>query len=117
MAFRKLDLVQRHENFDSCVLSWQDPVLHTEKTVNGAALRVDTAVLMKDCSEISKEQLDPKLITLESMIEAGVTLDPSAVMHLMNATDVSEIQERSSQLSENLYGYLVEQKLIEPDEN
>lgn len=117
MAFRKLDLKVRHNCFCNCELNWKDPVLVTEKSTNGLALRVDTSVLMKDCKDISKEQLDPNLITLESMLEAGVTLDPSVVMNLMNITDRSELESRSSQMSENLYKYLVEQELIKSDEN
>lgn len=116
MAFRKLDLVQNHVNFDSYPLVWEDPVIHVEKSLNGAALHCFSSVLMRKCEEISKEQLDPNLITLESMLEAGVTLDPSVVMHLMDVTDKSELAQRSQELSMNLYEHLVNQGLIE-DEN
>lgn len=116
MAFRKLDLVQQHENFDFYPLSWNDPVIHVEKTLNGTALQCASSVLLKSCVDISKEQLDPNLITLESMLEAGVTLDPSVVMHLLDATDKSELAQRSQELSMNLYEHLVNQGVIE-DEN
>lgn len=117
MAFRKLDLKNRHNCFCNCQLNWKDPVIVTEKSSNGLALRVNSVVYEKSCKEISKEQLNPNLVTLESMLEAGVTLDPRVVQNFMNPTDISEIQERSSKLSENLYRVLVEQELIKLDEN
>lgn len=113
MAFRKQDLFQVHENFDSYPLVWEDPVIHVEKSLNGSALHCASSVLMKSCEEISKEQLDPNLVTLESMLEAGVTLDPTVVMHFMDVTDKAELAQRSQELSMNLYEYLVDQGLIE----
>lgn len=117
MAFRKLDLKNRHSCFCNCELNWKDPVIVTEKSTNGMALRVNSTVSEKSCKEINKEQLNPNLVTLEGMLEAGVTLDPNVVKNFMNPTDISEIQERSSKLSENLYKVLVEQELIKLDEN
>ena len=115
MAFRKLDLKERHENFCPYPLNWEDPVIVTEKSMNGVSLRVDTSVLNKSCVDISKEQLDPNLVTLEGMIEAGVTLDSTVVMHLLDKTDLSEISDKSSVMSENLYKYLLENDLIQED--
>lgn len=116
MAFRKLDLRERHENFCPYPLNWEDPVIVVEKSMNGAALRVDSSVLTKSCKDISREQMDPNLVTLEGMIEAGVTLDPSVVMHMLDKSDLSEISERSSVMSENLYKYLLDNDLITEDE-
>ena len=116
MAFRKLDLKERHENFCPYPLNWEDPVIVTEKTMNGAVLRVDSFVSTKSCKDISKEQLDPNLVTLEGMMEAGVTLDPTVVMHMLDKTDLSEILDKSSVMSENLYKYLLDNDLIQEDE-
>ena len=116
MAFRKLDLKERHENFCPYPLNWEDPVLVTAKSMNGSALRVDSSVLTKSCKDISREQLDPNLVTLEEMVEAGVTLDPSVIMHMLDKTDLSEISDKSSLMTENLYKYLLDNDLIQEDE-
>lgn len=110
--FRKRDLSIEHENFAPSMFVFQDPYLSVESELQGTRIVKNGAVLYKPCEEIAKETLDPSLVTLENLLESGVTIDPATTMHLLDVSDPSELEARASQMSENLYQHLVDNDLI-----
>lgn len=110
--FRKRDLSVEHECFSPTMFEFSDPYLSVEKELQGTRIVQNGAILMKSCDEIAKETLDPNLVTLENLIESGVTIDPSVIQHLLDNTDPSELEARASQMSENLYKHLVDNDFI-----
>lgn len=74
-------------------------------------------------SDRSKIQMNPNLITLQGMIEAGTLIEPKQVESLLNITDASDIEDLRGQMSENMYQYMMDHKdeiipqKVENDEN
>lgn len=116
MAYRKKDLSQVHEFQYPDAFEFYDEITQEDREVYGTSIKINTHVVKKSSKDISKEQLDPRIVTLEQMIEAGVTIDPSVVHHMLDTTDPAELAEKSSQMSENLYQHLVSENLINVDE-
>lgn len=61
-------------------------------------------------SDRSKIQMNPNLITLQGMIEAGTLIEPKQVGSLLNITDASDIEDLRGQMSENMYQYMMDHK-------
>lgn len=61
-------------------------------------------------SDRSKIQMNPNIITLQSMIESGTLIEPKQIGSLLNITDFSDIECLNGQLSENMYQYLLDHK-------
>lgn len=62
----------------------------------------------KSSKEIGKDVLDPRLITLQYLIENDMVINPSQVSTILNQTDVASIEELSGKISEKAYNYIVE---------
>lgn len=62
----------------------------------------------KRMSDRSSEQLNPNEVTLQYLLSAGVTIDPSKFVNSMAITDVADLEASKSRMSEEMLSYLTE---------
>lgn len=117
MAFRKRDLTTSHKNFAGKGFDFDDPYIYVESELDGLTVKKNVSVRYKTTEELTKESLDPTLITLDSILNEGVTIDPGTVNHLLDITDLSDIESRREQLGENLYKALVDNGYLKVEDN
>lgn len=53
--------------------------------------------------DIDKHQLDPSLVTLETLISNGITIDSGTVQTMLNPTDQADLESKISQMSTAAY--------------
>ena len=61
-----------------------------------------------DCEEILNQQLDRKAISLQTMLDNGVVLDPVKVGRMLNFTDSYDIERLNNEKSVSIYKYIKE---------
>lgn len=105
--FRKSDLTAKH-----CLMfSAPDDLYEREAQVQPDDQGVQHFSMKRvRLSSRSKECLDPRLITLKSLIEANQLIPPARVAGLLNLTDPAELDGLRQRLGENVYKYLLENK-------
>lgn len=90
---------------------------------NGSSQRV-VKVEVRSSDEL-KKQLDPKSVTLQSLVDNNMTIDPGKFFNVLNETDPASLEEMSNPQLEKIYNFLVEnkdrlfhheQKEVKPDE-
>lgn len=64
-------------------------------------------VVPERLSNRSAKCLDPRIITLQSLIDAGRLIEPNQVSGLLNITDPAQLDSMRERLGENLYTWLV----------
>lgn len=57
-------------------------------------------------SVISKEQLDPRLVTLERLLGTNTMISPQGVANILDISDPNDLEYYSGRLSENAYNRL-----------
>lgn len=60
--------------------------------------------------DINKRQLDPRVVTLDSLLEQGITIDPGQVQSMLDITDPAEIESVNKDYCESAYKFLTEHK-------
>ena len=116
MAFRKLDLKERLCVFAPGSFAFENEEISVNPIQKGNNMIHFVAVKHLKSSEIAKQTLDPQIVTLENMIEAGVTLDPGYAARMLNITDSADLEDRSAVMSENLYKTLLENDFLKREE-
>ena len=116
MAFRKCDLKERHVCFAPGHFAFSNEEIQVNPVQQGDKVIQYVELKHMKSSEISKQTLDPGIITLESMLEAGVTLNPGQCARMLNLSDPADLEQRSAQMSENLYKVLLENEFLKPIE-
>lgn len=84
---------------------WTEPQIKSEESKRGTmkVSRVDVK-----CSDICEQQLDPSIITLQSLIDRGITIDPGSVRSMLNITDEADLQRYDTEYTKGVYQYLVD---------
>lgn len=62
----------------------------------------------RSCEEISKEQLDPKEVTADFLLQQNLTIDPSTMVNVLNITDVADLDDMNEKYSGDVLQYLEE---------
>ena len=62
----------------------------------------------RSSDQIAPTVLNPDLVNISSLIDAGVTIDPKSVRGILNITDRADLDRLNTVRSENVYKYLVE---------
>lgn len=62
----------------------------------------------KRMSVRSSEQLNPNEVTLQYLLSAGVTIDPSKFVNSMAITDAADLEAAKGRMSEEMLSYLTE---------
>lgn len=62
----------------------------------------------RSSDQIAPTVLNPDLVNISSLIDAGVTIDPKSVRGILNITDRADLDRLNTSRSENVYKYLVE---------
>lgn len=62
----------------------------------------------KRMSARSAEQLNPNDVTLQSLLSAGITIDPSKFVNSMAITDAADLEVLKGRMSEQMLSYLTE---------
>lgn len=109
MAFRKLDLIEKHVCQCAACSSWSQPKFVTQPDVTDDGRKILNLSLQSIRSdELSKKTLNPDLINMAYIIETGNVIDPKQVSKLLNITDPADIERLKGNLSSNMYEYLLE---------
>lgn len=84
---------------------WTEPQIKIDQSLRGSmkVSRVNVA-----CKDICEQQLDPNVISLQSLIDRGITIDPGSVRNMLNITDEADLQRYDTEYSKGVYQYLVE---------
>lgn len=88
--------------------SWDVMERSVSPEENGSSRSVMVKV---PCREINKRQLDPRIVTLEALLEQGITIEPGQAQQMLNLTDIADIEEYNSQYCESAYKFLQEHKV------
>lgn len=64
----------------------------------------------RSCEEISKEQLDPKEVTADFLLQQNLTIDPSTMVNVLNITDAADLDEMNEKYSGDVLEYLEEHR-------
>ena len=62
----------------------------------------------KRMSERSTEQLNPNEVTLQYLLESGITIDPSKFVNSLAITDAADIEASKGRMSEQMLSYFME---------
>lgn len=62
------------------------------------------------CEDLSAQTLNPKEVTLKKILDSGVTIPVSGLQHLLDATDISDIENAAVGMSDKITKYIEENK-------
>lgn len=85
---------------------WTETVPTTEPMEKGENLKHINKV--KDCEEISEEQLDPTLVNARSIVKEGIIIDAGDTENLLTPTDRADIEARNMDIALKTYKYVTE---------
>lgn len=85
--------------------SWTEPQIKTDESLRGA---MKVSRVSVSCKDICEQQLDPDVISLQSLIDRGITIDPGSVRNMLNITDEADIQRYDTEYSAGVYQYLLD---------
>lgn len=86
---------------------WEHFERYVEEEKNGVQR---TCLVKVSCREVNKRQLDPRIVTLDTLLEQGITIDPGQVKGLLDLTDPAQIEDYNNHYVQQAYDYLVEHK-------
>lgn len=84
---------------------WTEPQIKTDESYRGA---MKVSRVNVTCKDICEQQLDPDVISLQSLIDRGITIDPGSVRSMLNITDEADLQRYDTEFSAGVYKYLVD---------
>lgn len=67
-------------------------------------------IVDKSCIDINRLQLDPAIVTLDSLIASGEKIEPGDVRNLLTISDKADIESYNSRYVQDAYLYLKEHK-------
>lgn len=65
------------------------------------------SIIPVSCSDIAKQQLDPRQITIQYLIENGVQIQPGLVQDVFKISDPADVQRLSESVSAKVFDFLV----------
>lgn len=86
-------------------LPWTEPQIKTDESLRGS---MKVSRVNVSCKDICEQQLDPDVISLQSLIDRGITIDPGSVRNMLNITDEADLQRFDTEFSAGVYKYLVD---------
>lgn len=109
--WRKLDYSKRWMSLYPTPKCWEEKQFVHSSTVDSDGLRKTRSNLVSVSSdEIDSKIMDPKVVNLESLIEAGVTVDPKYVGSILNLSDAADIEEYRRPRESSMYEFLLNNK-------
>lgn len=61
-------------------------------------------------SELNKRQLDPRTVTLQTLIDNGITIEPGTVAHMLDLTDPADIEAFNNEYTREAFKFLQDHK-------
>lgn len=106
--WRKTDIKKRWQALYPAPQNWKEPFIQASPEIDSRGKKfVRATVVDRTSTEIASTVLDPDVVTLSSLIEAGVTIDPKFARSLLNITDPADLEKYNTERSNNLYNYLL----------
>lgn len=101
----------RRENYKPLMVvapeMWEQQERYVEPEKNGVQR---TTIVVVPNREINKRQLDPRKITLDSLLEQGITIDPGQIQNMLDLRDPAEIESFNNEYLQHAYKFLTEHK-------
>lgn len=69
-----------------------------------------TTIIDVPMSELNQRQLDPRSVTLQNLIDNGITIEPGSVAHMLDLTDPAEVEAFNNEYTRDAYKFLQEHK-------
>lgn len=85
---------------------WTEKVRSVDVDESSGSQRV--TYIDKSTKDINREQLDPKIVTLQSLLESGVVISPASISNMLDITDKADIERYNSAYVSDAYKFLKE---------
>lgn len=107
MAFRKCDLLRPHVALAVAPEVWKDKVSSILPKIDGSGNTLNlVSFIEEDCEKRSAQQLDPKDVNIEMIIEQGIVIDPSKCRNALQETDPAILEQYRDNLSTEMVNFL-----------
>lgn len=101
---RKLDSYHKPLMVD-CVRPWREEVITAVPDEHGVKRG---NITVRSCEEISKEVLDPRVITLSQVLSTGVGIEVKDFANMFNISDPADLDSLRERSSIQIHNYIKE---------